>query len=141
MGVSTDAILCFGIDLGEGMVECAELARINNDFGADTEEYLAHLAGVPGYGSLDFPGWEERNRRIAELPITIITHCSGDYPMHVLAIPGTEIRASRGYSEKVYASHMQVSQEKINAFMDWCSAHGVDVVTNEPTWVLCSMWL
>jgi hypothetical protein len=140
MGVSTDGILCFGIDLGEDIEDYAELARIFEEFDGDAEDYFASLAGVPEYGAPDFPGYKERDRRIAALPISLVRHCSGEYPMHILTIPGTEITARRGDPVCVYTAQLQVEPERVTAFLAWCAEHDIDVPEQGPQWILCSMW-
>lgn len=130
MGQSTDAILAFGVDLGEDGVFPEGSVR-DEDY-PELGAYLARRAGytspfddIPheinyGYGpeaeakldewkrSLprDFDEWYDEwydaaKRFEEEAPIEIVRHCSYECSMYVVALRGTVTTARRGYPERL----------------------------------------
>lgn len=135
MGISSDGILCFGFDLG---VE-DESPEFLGEF-EDLDEYLRDDANIPEW-SKENSGrdyFEKVKKVIDECPVDLRMHCSYDYPMYILTIRGTEIRASRGYPEKITPDMLSVQKEKIEAAKEWCENHGVE--WQEPSWILCSIY-
>lgn len=128
MGVSTDAIVAFGVDLGE------ELPEFLEDFDDGFDDYLASISGLPQYGE---PGhsWDAHWAFAERFPVTIIHHCSGEYPMYILAVNGTEQRASRGYPHTL--EPLTVTQEQIDKLRDFMAEHELE---GEPAWLLFSNW-
>ena len=121
MGVSTDAMLVFGIDLDED--------------GGQFEDQIDRELNIPDYGSPDRPSYEEIKKMENDFPVTIVKHCSGECPMYIVAIPGTLMQASRGYPRII--DGLEVSAEKVEKFKAWCAKNGIE---DEPTWLLASMW-
>jgi hypothetical protein len=111
MGVSTGAILAFGIDLGAGDDLPESLADVEDGL----EEWL--------YGQKD-------------LPFEAITHCSYDYPMYFLAAKGTQVRANRGHPS--VAQMTQATPEQIEAMRAFCEQHGLE--WKEPSWQIFRLW-
>lgn len=128
MGQSTDGILVFGIECGED--EYPEFMEGFDDF----DGYLDSLSGMPQWGE---PGHDfSASRAFREaVPADMVTHCSLDYPMYILAVRGTEISASRGYVKEIET--LDVDQARLAAFKTWCAERGI---TDEPKWLLCSLW-
>jgi hypothetical protein len=112
MGVSTDAILVYGFDLGEE--EDIEDERIR-----DVIEKADNL--------------ELEDNRAA-----IVGHCSHDYRMIIVAVPNTKRVAKRGYPTTIDPASMAVPQERVAELRAFCEAHGIP--WQEPRWILCSMW-
>lgn len=131
MGVSTDGILVFGIDLGEEELEFL------HDFENDFDEFLHSLSGLPDYGE---PGHDYVKDRdfVNSYPVDLVWHCSYQYPMYILAIRGTETTAARGYPQKIDPSSLVVANEKIEFLKKFCETYGIE--WQEPKWYLCSMW-
>lgn len=147
MGVSTDAILAFGFDLGEELPE--GLRNYKGEPDEDDEdgfefcELIRHEAGIAGYpGEVETE--EERKARWAacsaaenEYPVELIYHCSYDYPMYFLSVRGTQRTANRGYPTAVEMC-APVAQEKIDAMRAFCERYGIE--WQEPRWFIFSMW-
>jgi hypothetical protein len=120
MGVSleaADAQLCFGIDLGE-------------EFEApwDCEEY--------DYDIDRSKSWCKRNYG-EKAPFEIVYHCACEYPMYILAVPGTVSTAYRGYPCVVDDLHVDpASAVKFYAAIEKC--FGITGVNAK--WLLSSYW-
>lgn len=141
MGVSTNAILVFGIDLGEELPESWIKSEDEDEF--DFDNYLAEKAGHPPWREdMSEPERQLRWKNIREIvgssPVSLLIHCSCDYPMYILAVNGTEISASRGYPEEILDSNLSVDQVRIQKFKEWVINSGIG--WSEPKWYLCSMW-
>lgn len=156
MGVSTDGQICFGIALEE-----------DTQFPWDTDEHdgdIEHwwIYEVHGYKSsfeLFGPygewlnGVEPPASRIDEyydakcafkaalpsLPIELVLHCSGDYPMYILAVPRTVKVASRGYPEEIKPDEMVVTEDECNLLIAFCEKHNIEI-EDKPRWWLSSLW-
>lgn len=128
MGVSSVGLLVFGIDLGE---DEPEFWGDHNDM----DDFLDSESGLPTYGC---PGYdyEKLSANRKKCPADVIFYCSYDYPMHILAVRGTERRVSRGYVKEIET--LSVEPEKVEAFKAWCADHGI--ADAEPKWLLCSMY-
>ena len=94
MGVSSDGLLWYGVDLGDGEDDLSEhLEAIINGPDEDADDYDEDA---------DFYG--DGREWLAEHGLTgveFVQHCSYDYPMYGLAITGTSVRAPRGYPKQV----------------------------------------
>lgn len=138
MGQSTDGILVFGFDLG---VE-DESPDFLGEFD-DLTDLLSDEAGLTEWRN-DFTDaqssayFKTRRELEAACPVDIVLHCSGDYPMYILAIRGYEYSASRGSPEIIEMDKLIVDDAKIQAAKEWCEAHGIE--WQEPKWVLASYW-
>jgi hypothetical protein len=148
MGVSTDAILAFGFDLGDpndqslaSRFGAEEEAEDGESF--EFEEWIAAQAGAiypAGHSGIHSQEYEayaaKRDAAIAACPVEIITHCSFDYPMHFLAVRGTKTRAYRGTPQPVVAG--QIPEEQIASMRSFCDLHGIQ--WQEPKWHIFSLW-
>jgi hypothetical protein len=138
MGISSDGILVFGIDLGEetpGFLYKDEDTEFD-EFG----EFLLHEAGEPRWDHEDYNVYKARLQRVQEeVGVELVMHCSYDYPMYILAVPGTYRSANRGYAVPIAKDDILMNQlvgiDKLRAF---CNKYGIDWV--EPQWLLCSMY-
>lgn len=70
------------------------------------------------------------------LPVEIVNYCSGEYPMHVLAVPSTVKTAKRGFPTKFNPSELVVPDDERDALLTFCADHGI--VHEEPAWMLTS---
>jgi hypothetical protein len=157
MGVSTDAIIAFGIEFEEG----TELPWDKDEYDDDINDWWREVNGFvnPVESPWDETGnykddkfspecrtqidayfdarntWDKAN----PLPVSCITHCSYDYPQYVLAVAGTERSANRGYPSVFKPETLVVEQEQIKALLDFCLKYDIEV-ENEPSWLLFSMW-
>lgn len=124
MGQSTDGIIAFGIDLEEDLPESwnpYDSDDYDEDF--DAEDWIIERQGaVPA--------------------VEVIRHCSGEYMMYILAIPGTELSASRGYPKKFDPSTLEIDPEKVQAFNAWIEKYIPEDERPDggPSWLLFSMW-
>lgn len=134
MGQSTDAILFYGF-LFEGEDELPEFIT---DAGFDDfYEYVKSQSMLPMYGE---PGHSfEAQRKYREaLPVDLVHHCSGDYPMYGLAVNGTVMTAHRGTPITLENGLPDVADDMEQAFMSWAAERGIDAP--DPKWILCSNW-
>ena len=123
MGVSTDAILALGVNLGA----------------VGEDEIPAAIEAV----LLD----EETRDDIAE--VEFVEHCSESYSSWIAAVPGTVHRAHRGYPKYldlgILASESRafgpapkgILDERTATAVTWLREHGVE---NAPGWLLVSWW-
>lgn len=130
MGVSSDGILVFGIELGLED-ELPEFLYTEDGDEIDFDEMVDGELGTH-----DLP-YSERVKARKAYPVDLVCHCSYDYPMYILAVPGTEISASRGYPHEFTNGLPTVTQEQIDAFKEWAAEHDIE---GEPCWVLTSMY-
>lgn len=137
MGVYTDAYLAFGIDLGEELPEGWEstdnLGGYDEEAVFDPDVILERLAGCTGHEP-----YEERSAKREALPVALLSHCSSDYPMYILHVPGTVASAFRGGPTEIKFDF--IDKEKVETFMTWCREHGIPDEDNNPTWLLASYW-
>jgi hypothetical protein len=89
MSTSTDAIICFGVELYEG--DCAGI----DDFW-DQDNWLRQTFGTQ--------------------LLRVIKHCSGDEPEYIVAIIGTVVTAARGYPSTFDIQEMSkhITQEALD---------------------------
>ena len=68
------------------------------------------------------------------MPFEWVTHCSYDYPMYILAVPGTHKHNSRGYPEKI--TSLGVEPDILEAYLEFLKKLGI---TEQPEWWLASV--
>jgi hypothetical protein len=124
MGVSTDAILVYGVCIGD---EYGEV-----DFPEDPED-------EDSGGS--YPS-ESLEAELASEGLELVRHCHGDSPMWILAVKGTQVRAHRGYPVALPAwtkagSTLDETIRRVAAKNDWSYQKPT---TTGPAWILCSYW-
>lgn len=141
MGTSTDAYIAFGINIDEGELPESIEALLEegkiDDFWED--ELAAYEGGLVYNEDEDYSVYAEKKRQLVkDYPVEIIMHCHGDFPMYVVAVRETHLRASRGYPTTFGTDHMtKVEQKDIDAFKAWCEKYGLE---GEPEWLLFSYW-
>ena len=140
MGISSDAIIAYGIDLGE---EWQDLVPWNEEDGFD--DWYRARAGLPewedGMSPEESSAFFAERRAVSETsPVADIYHCSYDYSMLILAVPGTELRAYRG-DPKELPGLLDLDNEKVEAFRAALNEWGVlPLKGEEPRWLLFSMF-
>lgn len=158
MGQSTNAMLMYGYHLGgpDGGWEIQQADEFGgldvnqipwlrlddeSDFITQAEQKLLESVG---FTETDWQadGYFDRERAAeARLGVTFESHCSGDYPMWVLA--AAEMTAYRGDARIVdlAALAQQVADEgwddKLAAAVE---ALGITPKQAKPAWLLCSYW-
>ena len=160
MGVSTDAILFYGIqyDDGESIISDENNEEYENRLKDDWEDVVTEKLGiVDTSGLFDAKGeyavseGEERRKREAKwneyidrkhgalekLKAEIGVHCSYDYPMYYLASKKSMRIANRGNPIELGGD--------VTAMIEWdaeikefCDKFGLKF--KKPQWILCSLW-
>lgn len=118
MGVSTDAILVYGVPLAEGEIDEYEDVDGNED--RSSPSYMVFMGEV-----ID--------------GISIVTHCSDIDRMHIVAVAGTERRAWRGRPRVIDHTSIVVDRSwdaKLRTFINERQLK----VDGQPGWYLCSWW-
>lgn len=148
MGVSTDAILAFGVELEDE--ETPYEAEDEEGYLPSLEEYLAKRAGLPdpydepNYDEGD-PGWLQRReafwdakkKLVDEAPIEIVTHQHHEFPQYIVAIKGTVTTARRGYPQSpAMVTPSAEMRAKARAF---CEENEIKF-PGDPRWLLASWW-
>jgi len=150
MGMSSDAIICFGIALEEEQ-------EYPWDEYEEIEEWWLHE--VLGYKH-PFEIYDSEGNYIdgirpdeatmkkyynaesavynkSPLPIELVTHCSYEYPMYIVALPGTKLRAYRGDPKRV--EMRRVPEEEKRILTDFCDRHEIEY-SGKPCWWLASLF-
>ncbi len=140
MGTSTDAILCYGINLDEDKYDelpWNEKTEDWEDVYEDIDDWWEQVNGCD-YGVIgDYDllyEWRKEN----PMPFELVWHCSYDYTMYILAVPDTVITANRGYPQ-VVAVPKPVDFKKCLDFRNFCDKYKINM-GDGLTWLLCSMW-
>jgi hypothetical protein len=137
MGVSTDAILFWGITFEEGADYLDDIDDRAEE--AEEEDEAREVPRPEDRGDIRSPEWEEWRGRFwawkKEQP-TVGRHCSGDYPMYYVTVGGSERRASRGSAVEVTSLEVEPGWgPKLKAY---CERLGLP--WSEPKWWLVSYW-
>jgi hypothetical protein len=157
MGVSTDAILFWGIVSDEEghpwLKHQPEDDEDDDDDDSDDdsdddefdwEEVYAEAMGVPcpdaEYGDDTKPIYQaywKRKREIIEASgCTFGSHCSGDCPMDYVAVVESETTARRGYPEEI--TSLEVKPDWEPKLREFCEK--LNIPWGEPKWWLVSYW-
>ena len=171
MGIDSDGILAFGVDLGEEPdLPWRVYDEEEDEYDTDFEEWYVGLKGVSSKviwaeyyewaespEAQQFPNWKRveeyeklhpewrdalnshyANRKAAleDVPIEIVTHCSWDYPMYIVAVVGSVTKAYRGGPQKI--EDWVVPHGKVQTASDFCDEHGLPF--EDPTWILASIY-
>lgn len=108
MGTSSDAHIAYGITLDEGV----ELPWMEEGL----EEWYCKT-----FYNMDFEGnYKAMWKFVKDNPIPFEPHnyCSLDYPMYLLAVPGTVKRALRGFPQYFNPSDLVVDERRVEKFME-----------------------
>ncbi|MFF7851896.1 hypothetical protein ACFZDF_30555 [Streptomyces sp. NPDC007910] len=158
MGQSTNAMLMYGYHLGSadggwqlhGLGEYDELPALGwynpededgIDFQSAAERKLmADIAGFTEEWSSEAEGYFDRERAAkARLGVEFDSHCSGDYPMYVLATK--VITVYRGDVEEIDPARDLAVQpdwdDKLRTALDIL---GLNPTQKSARWLLCSYW-
>lgn len=151
MGTSTDGQISYGVEIEEGY-------EFPWDEHGDMEEWWQEINGYapdwcPFTEDGDYKeGVERGDPRISEyfdhkrewmkknpLPVEIVVHCSYDYPMYIIAVPGTVLKNSRGYPEEFKPWELEVTGIETLDLIEFCTKHSIEYI-GEPAWRLTSLW-
>jgi hypothetical protein len=73
------------------------------------------------------------------LPFELVNYCSLDYAAYILAVPGSIIRASRGYPTPVSLNLSSPPNLPIQDLLTFCKKYGLKF-EGDPCWWLSSYW-
>jgi hypothetical protein len=156
MGVSTDAMLMYGYDLGGDeewrLRECGEYGELPPldwwqesddedapDFiGAAERRLLAEVAGFTETDRRADGYFDRKQEAERQLGVEFESHCSGEYPMWVLS--AKTITVYRGYLKVITTDTLAVEPEwdqRLRAALD---ALGLQPTQEQAAWLLCSYW-
>ncbi len=111
MGQSTDAIIAYGIQIDEESETHNLLDDLRNERWKELSEAEKEFNGV-----------------------TIVSHCSGDYPMYII---GFEVqRAYRGDGKVIEACDLTVKDRYKRSIGEFCTRFGIKFNLDE-----CKFWL
>lgn len=158
MGNAASGILAYGFDLGSdesewlveevdeyGGLDVARFAWFNQD---DDDDFVTqagdHLLAASGFTETDWEseGYFERER-VAKDAVGVVfeSHCSGDYPIYVLA--AHVITVYQGHVKELNLAELA----KDAAAGDWdrklrgaLQVLGLTPKQEKPAWLLCSYW-
>lgn len=159
MGQSTNATLAYGYDLGseegwkiEGLGEYGEFPELDwydpededgDGFQEAAEKHL--LAELAGFSERWFKGnegyFDREKAAKARVGVQFDTHCSGDYPMFLLATK--VITVYRGDVKDIDMAALAVEpemngwDEKLRVAL---GTLGITPTQEKPRWLLCSYW-
>jgi len=129
MGTSTDAILCYGI----------EVKNEDGDNGDLSGEDIAKFFGITEeeLEMSEEDAVELVENLLEDSPLELERHCSGDYPMYILHLKGYHHRAWRGNPQKIVTDELFVAPVDNESAIAWCSEHNIEWT---PEWLLASDW-
>lgn len=158
MGVSTDAILAYGYDLGgdeDGwkVREAGEYGELELDWlGEEDEDYegfgeaaMARIRAAAGFTETDWQaeGYYDRKHAAEKLAgVEIETYCSDEAPMYLLAAKvHTVARGSIKDAAALMAGADDATRQEWDAKLAAAvTALGMTPVQEKPAWLLCSYW-
>lgn len=131
MGTSTDAIVCYGIELGD-----------ENEI----PEWVWELAGVKDTrddDDDDGSAVSALTEALNKSKLDLVEHCSNECPMYVLAAKKSVARAWRGSPVSLHLAKMEdetgayryLFQETLQRIGKSSQDKGT-----RPHWLICSMW-
>lgn len=155
MGVSTNGILFYGIDLGEDFEYDREALPFTDEQygvweedGKEWEDLWAALHGVFGpsveYGEENkevfHAYWDKKGELEKTSPCEVDLHCSYEYPIYYVALRGANFTAYRGSPEEVSLDFPDgMTKEEADAkIKEFCEKMGLPY--SQPKWYLASLW-
>lgn len=159
MGISIDAILCYGFRIkdAEGYEEGVTIDWLRQERGEEDEggqmdfdDFLAKLSGLkepdggfdegryatdPEYKKSWSDYWAKKNKLEDEVGVELVWHCSGDQPMYVLAVKASVQTAWWGEPIELGQSiaAREEWREKLRVFCERAK-----IQFEEPQFILCS---
>jgi len=151
MGTSTNGQICYGIAFEEEFEFPWGEREIDEWWIFDVQGFKHSFEIFDASGNyLDGrePSKDEVSRYFAErrkfaeehpLPVMLETHCSGEYPMYILAVKGSCLENRRGYPAEFDPAALVVTDAEHDALLKFCADHGIAHAA-EPKWLLTSYW-
>ena len=153
MSVSTDSILCYGFEVGDEDEKPDWMEPQGDDEEFDFETFLVSkfsdsIKDPAEFDKADYDSnpetrkqwsdyWAAKRELVKSVNVDLVSHCSGDYPMYVIAVKASITMARRGYPKKL-AGDIVVDPGWHKILEDFCEKTGIPM--SEPCWVLCSYW-
>lgn len=153
MTVSTDAVLCWGFDLGDPnewyngpLVELPtpeELVAMGEYWYPGDSSYIKSHTDAFFHNDNWETLWRLRtggkpgNFR-HKSPVVYHRHCSGECPMYVVTHNTSVLTAWRGHPQVVQVDKLRVTSQWEQPMKDFCAVMGVK--WEEPKWLLMSYW-
>lgn len=129
MGISSDGEICYGIVFEDGYEFPWDV-----DHDGDPEEWW-----ISKVLQLIYKDYDEMHAILKDnpLPFELVNYCSCEYPMYILAVPGTLKSAYKGSPKSFTLDELKVDEEASNKLITFCEEHGL---TGESAigWVLSS---
>jgi hypothetical protein len=142
MGISTDAILAYGYDLGYDPVptwwsNLSEEEQENEGFADLAKTQMLASIGFTEKWAKGNEGYFDRKREAKkQLGVEVIYYCSYDYPMYILA--AKEFRAYRGDVEIIDSLDIDLDwDDKLKSAL---KSLEIKPINEHPQWMLVSMW-
>lgn len=150
MGITVNAHLIFGIDLGE--IGEKDFPFEIPDYFYDYDPDLGDIAAFLGLWENIYPPecdplnnekkWSKYDSKCVELFnkydfLAIYTHCTSDYPRYILGLQNESYMAYLGSPTTITPEQLQVDKIKLNKFKAFLQYKGI---TTEPKWILCSYY-
>jgi hypothetical protein len=136
MGLSTDGEISYGVPFEEGYEFpwgdkdiddwwIYDVLGFKHSFQIYTEdgEYLNGVRPLEADVRRYYDEKEAFAEKMPKLPVELVNYCSGDYPMYLLAIKGTQKTANRGYPTLLKPEDLTVPEEKITAFKEFLTRY------------------
>lgn len=140
MGQSTDAILCYGFQFDDDEGSMPEFLRAPDDSKEDDKDFEQFLLEkyAPELLEYTYQDYKKRRAAIDSVGVTLVRHCSCDYPMHILAATASVHNASRGRPVDLGQHIVSPTALWAECIRKFCADTGVEY--KEPSWLLCSDW-
>lgn len=154
MSVSTDGQICFGILFEESFEFPWDLSPWDGEY----EDWWRDMNGYePPFNLYDsrgnyLDGIEPSKDRIHEyyaarrefdkarpFPVELVNVCSCDFPIYILAAPGTFIYAARGYPKELGVTDLAVKTTNVDALYAFCKKYGIETEASAK-WYLSGYW-
>lgn len=118
MGVSSDGEISYGIVFEEGYEFPWDV-----DHDGDPEEWW-----ISKVLQLIYKDYAEMHAILKDnpLPFQLVNYCSGEYPMYILAVPGTLKSAYRGSPKSFTLDELQVDEEASKKLIAFCEEYGLE---------------
>lgn len=145
MGMSTDAILCFGVTVvGDSQVPWSD-REIEDWWMTDVcgykppfeiyDEEGDYLNGISDEQIGSYYRASDKFLGENPLPVEVVQHCSPDDYMWMITVPGTVQTAYRGYPK--VAKVETPDHDDILKLIGFCDEYDIECI-EQPTWLLAS---
>jgi hypothetical protein len=147
MGTSTDAILFYGVLLGDEDTEWDQPAwwtEADDEF-PEWEKQYAKLHGVTYVWdeATEESNYDDVLKKAHESLCEVDYHCSSEYPMYYVGVKASEVSANRGYPQRLdghpasmIGLQWDLWDEQLKQFCE-----EMELPYDNPGWYLVSIWM